>query len=111
VSEHGNKVIKLISRAAIPPGSVHRVDVAGVPPLAVYNIEGNYFVTNDTCTHGNASLTEGLLEGDEIVCPLHDGRFCIRTGEAVGYPATIPLHTYEVTIVEDQICIDLPPTQ
>ncbi len=89
----------------IGPGSVKRVEVDGLPPLAVYNLGGRFFVTDDTCTHGKASLAEGTVEGTEIECPWHGGRFDIATGQPTCLPALESIATYPVTIVGDEICI------
>ena len=64
--------------------------------LAVYEVSGACFVTSDRCTHAHALLSEGYLEGFLIECPLHQGLFDIRTGEAKGPPCTEPLRTFEV---------------
>jgi nitrite reductase/ring-hydroxylating ferredoxin subunit len=89
----------------VPVGAVKRVDVDGLPPLAVYNLAGTFYVTDDTCTHGKASLAEGYLEGSEIECPWHGGRFDVATGRATCFPATEDVKTYTVTVVGDEVCI------
>ena len=89
----------------VAPGAIKRVDAEGLPPLAVYNLAGSFYVTDDTCTHGKASLAEGYLEGNEIECPWHGGRFDIATGRATCFPATEDIKTYPVTIVGDDVCI------
>ncbi|MGT2511104.1 non-heme iron oxygenase ferredoxin subunit [Cupriavidus basilensis] len=77
-------------------------------PLAVYNIDGEYFATSDVCTHATASLSEGdIVDGDLIACPVHDGQFHIPTGQAVGFPCTVDLRTYKVILEGDQIYADL----
>lgn len=69
--------------------------VAGVP-VALYAVDGEYFATADTCTHGQARLSEGYLEGHLIECPLHQGLFDIRTGEVKGPPCSKPIRTLPV---------------
>jgi nitrite reductase/ring-hydroxylating ferredoxin subunit len=86
-------------------GAVKRVEVDGLPPLAVYNLGGTYYVTDDTCTHGKASLAEGYVEGEQIECPWHGGRFDIATGQPTCLPAAEPVATYPVTIVGEDVCI------
>lgn len=81
-----------------------RVHPEGCPPLAIYRVEQDVFVTSDVCTHGNASLSEGMQEGTSIECPFHGGRFDIRTGEATAFPCRDPLKTYEVLIVDGWVC-------
>jgi nitrite reductase/ring-hydroxylating ferredoxin subunit len=68
--------------------------------LAVFNVDGEFYVTDDACTHGPGSLSEGYIEGDVVECNFHNGAFNIRTGEVVMPPCMIPLRTYR-TVVED----------
>jgi nitrite reductase/ring-hydroxylating ferredoxin subunit len=75
------------------------------PPLAVFNVAGSFHVTDDTCSHGNASLADGWLEGDEIECPFHQGRFCVRTGLATAFPAETPIRVYPSKVEEGQVWV------
>lgn len=76
-------------------------------PIAIYAVDGNYFATADTCTHGQARLSEGYLEGFLIECPLHQGLFDIRTGEAKGPPCTKPIRTIPVREEGGKILVDI----
>ncbi|HSV45577.1 MAG TPA: non-heme iron oxygenase ferredoxin subunit [Ramlibacter sp.] len=68
-------------------------------PVAIYLIEGEVYVTDDRCSHGDASLTEeGSIEGCQVECSWHFGRFDIRTGEPAAGPCTEPIRTYRVTV-------------
>jgi len=91
-------------------GSMRKVSVRGLPPLAVYNVSGAIFVTDDTCTHGQASLTDGFLDDGIIECPLHGGAFDVRTGEVVSRPCTVNLKTYPVSIVDGMITVSRSAT-
>jgi nitrite reductase/ring-hydroxylating ferredoxin subunit len=84
-----------------------RVDIPGGDPVAVFRLPDGIFAIDDTCTHGAASLADGFVEGDEVECPFHAGRFDIRTGAATLHPCTIALRTYPVWIVGDDIIVDL----
>lgn len=77
----------------------------GFPPLAVYRIGDEHFVTSNVCTHSYSLLTEGYQEGDQIECAVHGGMFDIRTGEATEFPCQKPLATYAVTVVDGRIGI------
>lgn len=90
----------------IPENSVKRFEV-GTNTLAVYNIGGSFFATDNECTHGAASLADGILEGDVIECTMHFGAFNVKTGEAVQSPCHIPLRTYKVEVKDGQVCVDL----
>lgn len=90
-------------------GAPQRVVVEGLPPLAVFKLADGCFVTADTCTHGEASLCEGFVEGDEIECPWHSGRFSIRTGEPTAMPACDPIRAYKTRVIAGQVCIETTP--
>lgn len=89
----------------LPPGEV--VQVAATPPVAVYNVDGEFYATDDTCTHEVSSLAEGYVDGDVIECAYHFAKFCIRTGAVLSFPATRPLGTYPVKVVDDTVFVDV----
>jgi nitrite reductase/ring-hydroxylating ferredoxin subunit len=91
--------IELCSVADVAAGAALKVE-AGDLALAVFNIDGVFFVTDDACTHGPGSLSEGYIEGDVVECNFHNGQFNIRTGEVVSPPCMVPIKTY-ATIVEN----------
>lgn len=74
---------------------------AGKVWVALYRAEGEYYATSVVCSHGQASLADGYLEGYEIECPLHQGLFDIRTGAAVGAPCTEPVKSYPARLNEN----------
>ena len=79
-----------------------KVDVAG-KEIAIYLVGGSVYATANRCTHGDASLCDGFLEGHEIECPHHQGRFDVRTGAATGAPAEIALATYPARLADDRV--------
>jgi p-cumate 2,3-dioxygenase ferredoxin component len=95
--------------ADVPPSSVRRVALPNAKPIAVYNIEGNFFATDDRCTHGQASLSDGMVEDGFIVCPLHFGSFDIRTGQPAAPPCTIPIATHKVVVRENALFLQSSP--
>lgn len=97
--------IDLCSTADIAPGNAIKVE-AGDLALAVYNIDGEFFVTDDACTHGPGSLSEGYIDGDVIECNFHNGQFNIKTGEVVAPPCMIPVKTYRVVVENDRVMIE-----
>ncbi len=103
MSEHR---VKVASAEEIPPGKMKRVDVEG-HRLLVANIDGSFCVTDDTCTHEDASLSTGALQGDCVKCPLHGSRFNLRTGEALDEPAEAPLKTYPVRLEGGAVLVEL----
>jgi len=103
MDESEARLIRVCATAAVPAGTVRRVSVEGLPPVAVYNLDDRFFITDDTCTHGQASLSEGVIDGEMIECPLHGGCFSIQTGEPLAFPAAVPIRTYRVQVVGDEI--------
>jgi len=81
--------------AELAAGARAVVDADGVR-VAVFNIGGELFAIEDVCTHDGGELASGTLEGDEIVCPRHGARFCVRTGEALCAPAYEPTAKFPV---------------
>lgn len=80
---------------------------AGKVWVALYHAEGEYYASAVLCTHGQASLADGYLEDFLIECPLHQGTFDIRTGEAVGAPCTVPVRTFPVRIADGIIEVEV----
>ncbi|MCL3819417.1 bifunctional 3-phenylpropionate/cinnamic acid dioxygenase ferredoxin subunit [Aeromicrobium wangtongii] len=78
------------------------------PPVAIFNVDGEFYATDDMCTHGESSLSEGYLEDGQIECIFHFARFCVRTGVAQCLPATVDLRTYATKVEDDQVWVDLP---
>jgi naphthalene 1,2-dioxygenase system ferredoxin subunit len=82
------------------------IQVAG-REIALYCVEGDIFATDNLCTHGHARLCDGFLLGHEIECPLHQGRFDIRTGEPLCAPITVAIRSYPVRIVDGRVFLAL----
>jgi 3-phenylpropionate/trans-cinnamate dioxygenase ferredoxin component len=76
--------------------------------FAIYrNLDDQYFATDCYCTHEQAHLADGFVEDDIIECPMHNGRFNYRTGEAMGAPVCIDLKTYPVKVEAGKVFINL----
>ncbi|MBU3067285.1 bifunctional 3-phenylpropionate/cinnamic acid dioxygenase ferredoxin subunit [Nocardia sp. NEAU-G5] len=92
--------------ASLPRGEARRVDTS--PPIAVFHTEdGEVFAVDDTCTHQDASLADGWVEGCEVECPLHASKFDLRTGAVDAPPAKLPVRTHRVEIRNGTIHVDL----
>lgn len=91
----------------LEPGSTMTVE--GATPIAVYRTEGGeWFASDDSCTHEQFSLgSESDLEDDEVMCPLHMARFDLRTGKPLCFPATIALRMHTVVIEGDEVYVEL----
>jgi biphenyl 2,3-dioxygenase ferredoxin component len=98
--------IELCSVAEVEPGNALRVE-RGELTLAVFNVEGEFFVTDDACTHGPGSLSEGYMEGDVVECNFHNGQFNIKTGKVVAPPCMVPVKTYHTLVEDGKVFIEI----
>jgi nitrite reductase/ring-hydroxylating ferredoxin subunit len=101
-----DSVVRICARADIAPETVLAFDV-GDRRLAVFNIGGRFYVTDDECTHAAASLADGMLEGDVIECAVHMGAFHVPTGAVRAPPCAVALRTYKVVLRDGDVCADL----
>ena len=90
----------------ITAGTCRRVVVEG-ERIALFNVDGTFYATNDTCTHDEASLCAGDFEGHVVECPKHGARFDVISGKALSLPAVVPVETYEVRVEDGQILVAL----
>ena len=102
-------LVRLCATAEVPEDSVKAIEI-GDKTLAVYNIAGSFYATDDECTHGVASLAMGMLDGDQIECSVHFGCFHVPSGKAVAPPCEIDLRTYKVVAEGDDLYVDLEQT-
>ena len=105
MESRNRSLIAVCPVAEIPVGEVRRVPCA--PPVAIFNVDGDFYAVDDTCTHQDTSLSDGWLEGCEIECPLHSSRFDLRTGKPNQPPATRALRTHEVRIVDGIVYLSM----
>lgn len=99
--------IRLCSLSEVGPGEMFRVDQPDVPPLAVFNVDGQVFVTSNICTHNVAMLTDGYFEGDIVECPLHGGCFNVKTGAPTAFPCEKALQTFAAVVEGDAVFADI----
>ncbi|MHB0773032.1 non-heme iron oxygenase ferredoxin subunit [Bradyrhizobium sp. 1.29L] len=93
--------------ANLASGKMAGVEVGDLR-IAIYNVEGQYFATDNVCTHAFAILTDGWFEDGIIECPLHAGQFDVRTGQALGDPATCDLRVFETRVRGEQLEVFVP---
>lgn len=98
--------IDLCSAADVASGTALKVETAGLS-LAVFNLDGEFFVTDDNCTHGPGSLSEGFIDGEVIECNFHNGQFNIKTGEVVAPPCMVPIRTYKTLLQNGRVVIEI----
>jgi naphthalene 1,2-dioxygenase ferredoxin component len=94
--------ITVAVRSQIAVGAVIGVEAHGTE-IAVYNLAGEFFATSNICTHALAFLSDGWLDGEEIECPLHAGRFEVKTGKGLGDPIPCDIETYPVRVIGEDI--------
>ena len=98
--------VKAANRSQLGVGDVLGVVIAG-RDVALYELDGTLYATDDICTHAYAKLSDGWLNGREIECPLHAGRFDVKTGKATSPPCTVPIKTYPVRLAGEEIQVKL----
>jgi 3-phenylpropionate/trans-cinnamate dioxygenase ferredoxin subunit len=90
---------------------IEEEDVLGVnvegTAVAVYNVKGEFYATENICTHAFAFLSEGVVIDDIIECPVHQGRFHIPTGAPKGAPVSVALDTYATKIEDGKVYVRL----
>lgn len=102
------RLVEVCAIDDVPEGETKKVETEGLT-LAVFNVGGEFFVTDDHCTHGPGSLSEGWLDGYEIECDFHGGHFDVRTGEVKAPPPWVPVRTYPVVVDGDRVSIETEP--
>jgi nitrite reductase/ring-hydroxylating ferredoxin subunit len=98
--------VKLCNADEVAVGSALKVETGDLS-LAVFNVGGRFYVTDDACTHGPGSLSEGYIEDDVVECNFHNGQFNIRTGEVVSPPCMVPVKTYPAVVEDGSVFIDV----
>src|ERR1700722_6844725 len=101
-----DNIVRICAQADIAPDAVQAFEVED-RQLAVFNIAGKFYVTDDECTHASASLADGMLEGTTIECAVHLGAFNVVTGAVEAPPCAVALRTYKVVLQGDDVCVDL----
>ncbi|MDZ7361371.1 MAG: non-heme iron oxygenase ferredoxin subunit [candidate division KSB1 bacterium] len=98
--------IKVASTDEIAPGAAKQVEVND-KSIALFNLDGNYYAIDNTCTHRGGPLAEGFVEGEEVTCPWHGAQFNIKTGAVVGPPAVQNVARYNVRVQGNDIEVEI----
>jgi nitrite reductase/ring-hydroxylating ferredoxin subunit len=93
---------------ALAPGAMRCVTLGEHPVLVVRTREGSFHAVANICTHAYARMDEGRLRGTRVICPLHGASFDVRTGAVLGAPATAPLASYPVRVVDGRVEVQVP---
>ncbi len=102
-----SRLIKAADKEELKPGEMKVVE-HGEERILLVNVSDSFYAVSEVCTHSDAPLSEGFLEGEEIECPWHVSRFNLKTGEATEPPAVEPLKVYTVKVEGEDIFIELP---
>jgi nitrite reductase/ring-hydroxylating ferredoxin subunit len=98
--------VQVCAAADVPENGVISREV-GDELVAIYNIGGTFYATEGRCTHGLANLADGIVEGEEIECSFHFGKFHVPSGKPTESPCFIPLKTYKTEVRDAQVFIDM----
>ena len=99
--------VTVAEKSTLVPNSVIGVTIHDLD-VAIYNVDGQLYATDNICPHAYGHLDQGWLEGDIIECPLHAARFEVRTGRGIDGPFERDLNTFRVRVVGEQIQIEVP---
>jgi 3-phenylpropionate/trans-cinnamate dioxygenase ferredoxin subunit len=98
--------VKAAKVGDVPLGLAVTVEI-GDEDIALCNVDGALYAVANLCTHDGGPLGEGQLYGDQIECPRHGARFDVKTGAVKRLPAVMPIETFEVKVVGDEILVDV----
>jgi len=102
--DSGQTLIKVCELSALKEGEIFHAEVAGSGNFAIYLVQDQVYATDNTCSHGAASLSEdGYLDDFKVTCSWHDGAFDIRTGEPLALPCLEPIKSYPVVVKDDAV--------
>ena len=94
----------VMAESALAEGEHVVIDVNGYD-VAIFKLDGGLYAIEDVCSHDGAEIASGELDGDEIVCPRHGARFCIKTGQVKCAPAYEDVATFPLQVVDGRIQI------
>jgi len=97
---------RLCALSDVADGSAVRVELTEAD-VAVVRVGDEVFALEDICSHAEFPLTDGEIDGTTIECALHGSRFDLRSGKPLGPPATQPVRTYPVSVIDGDVFIDL----
>ena len=98
--------VDALSADELPTDDVIGIVVAG-RDIALYTVGNAVYATDNTCTHGQARLCDGFLDGHEIECPLHQGKFDVRDGKPACEPVTEALRSYPVKVDGQRVYLQI----
>lgn len=101
------EAVAVLPASDVPKGEIRAATLPDGNVIALYNVDGEIYATQDRCTHGEASLSEeGTLTGKIVECSWHFGTFDVTTGDPGLTPCEVPLKTYTVKVIDGMIYVE-----
>ena len=100
--------VKVAKVGEIALGKAIRIEIDD-EPIAIFNVDGDLYAIGATCSHEEASLSEGDVYGTCVECPLHGAEFDLKTGRPRTLPAVVPVPTYAVKVEGDDVLVSPEP--
>jgi nitrite reductase/ring-hydroxylating ferredoxin subunit len=97
--------VKVASTDEIAPGSAKQVEING-KTIALFNLDGNYYAIDNTCTHRGGPLAEGFVEGESVTCPWHGAQFNVKSGAVEASPAAKGVVKYNVRVQGNDVEVE-----
>ncbi len=94
--------VDVCAENALANGENIIIDVDGTD-VAIFKIDGQFYAIEDVCSHDGAEIASGELDGDEIICPRHGAKFCVKTGAVKCAPAYEDIDTFPIRIEQGRI--------
>ena len=98
--------IRAIAVSDLAPGQCTEANVGGTP-VAIYNVDGTFYATSNTCLHRGGPLGQGMLDGAAVMCPWHAWSWDVTTGENVAN-GELKIPTYEVKVEDGHVLVKVP---
>jgi nitrite reductase/ring-hydroxylating ferredoxin subunit len=98
--------VKVVKTSEIAPAQGKQVEVNG-KKIALFNVEGFFYVIDDTCTHRGGPLSAGALEGTKVTCPWHGATYDLTTGEVLSPPASKGVARYNARVEGDDVEVEI----
>jgi nitrite reductase/ring-hydroxylating ferredoxin subunit len=99
--------VKVVPAINLDEGAMVGVEIGDLQ-IAVYKVDGEFYATDNVCTHAFALLTDGFLEGDVVECPLHAGCFNVKTGKGLGEPIFEDIRSFSVRVSDGIVEVEIP---
>jgi nitrite reductase/ring-hydroxylating ferredoxin subunit len=100
------RFVKAARKSELPENTGTYVEVEG-NQLALFNLHGEIYAIDNSCTHMGGPLSLGPVKEDEVECPWHGSRFDIKTGEVRSFPAKEDVATYQVRVTGDDVEVEV----